>query len=483
MIYIYYNELKEYKIQIDYTFKVIFNVLGIKYKSINNIKDIYENDILINYGKKINHRRNTINILCGNLFSEHYLTMNSIKNCELKKYNNIPIIYLSGEINPYVKKENQYLVTNIDIIQSIFFMITRYEEVVLYDQIRKDRYGRFPVQESLAYKEKFLDIPIVNIYIQWFMEWINYFDMSIKKNNIWIPKKFAALITHDVDTPFRYTYNIKNDIQKAKYLNKDIIKDIYFHTLSLIDYRYDLFYTFDYIRNIEKKYGIDSSFYFMSDAQSMHDGNYKLKDYRIKNLIKQLELDCCEIGYHYSFLAFDDFNIAKKEKENLDKYLINKEYGGRNHYLKFKSPTTWSIMERLGLLYDTTLSYSNCLGFRCGICTPYKAFDVLENRELNIWEIPLTIMDGTLIEEKYIDLDLDKSIESINKFIEIIEKFNGVFVLLWHNSSFDNEIWKNGKKVFEKTLRLLKNKGAVFLNGRKLIHKLEEISDEKYIDY
>lgn len=57
-------------------------------------------------------------------------------------------------------------------------MIARYEEVLLWDRVDKDLYGRFPSSESLAYKEGFLDIPIVNEYIEWLWNWIDSFNLG-----------------------------------------------------------------------------------------------------------------------------------------------------------------------------------------------------------------------------------------------------------------------------------------------------------------
>ena len=51
----------------------------------------------------------------------------------------------------------------LDIFGSVFFMITRYEEVVKSD---RDEYDRFPAAASLAYQEGFLDRPIVNEYLE-----------------------------------------------------------------------------------------------------------------------------------------------------------------------------------------------------------------------------------------------------------------------------------------------------------------------------
>src|ERR1700719_3865450 len=50
-----------------------------------------------------------------------------------------------------------------DIFAASFFLLSRYEEYLLF---QPDRYGRFPFQESLAFKENFLNVPLVNYWLE-----------------------------------------------------------------------------------------------------------------------------------------------------------------------------------------------------------------------------------------------------------------------------------------------------------------------------
>src|ERR1700681_688068 len=50
-----------------------------------------------------------------------------------------------------------------DIFASVFFLVSRYEE---YLSFQPDKYGRFPHQASLAFKENFLDFPLVNYWLE-----------------------------------------------------------------------------------------------------------------------------------------------------------------------------------------------------------------------------------------------------------------------------------------------------------------------------
>ncbi|NFG55203.1 hypothetical protein FC791_09135 [Clostridium botulinum] len=480
MKYIYYKDLN-FKNQIQYTFSVLFFILGIEIEYITDINEkLLEKNLVINYSDFTIKKKNVINIKYSYLFSEHYLKVESMPKVPLKKYNSFPVIYISNEDNKncYLNKDHNCLITNMDIIQSSFFMIARYEEVLLWDRVDKDLYGRFPSSESLAYKEGFLDIPIVNEYIEWLWNWIDSFNLGYTRKNIWGKYDFAACLTHDVDTPFKYIYSLKNDIKNLK-IKKTVLayRDIFLHTLSNIDYKKDSFYTFDYMKKIERKYNFTSSFYFMAGGETSYENFYKVDDKRIIKLIDKLNNDNCEIGYHYSFNSFDNLDKRKKEKDLLDKYTKDKKYGGRNHYLRFKASDSWRVSEEVGLLYDSTLSYADRAGFRCGICSPYKVFDITQNKKLNLWEIPLILMEGSLKDKKYMNLNCDNAFEEIKKKINIVKKYKGVFTLLWHNSSFDKESWTGWKKVFEDTMKYLYKENALGVSGKEIITILNNKGD------
>src|ERR1700694_4519489 len=50
----------------------------------------------------------------------------------------------------------------VDIFAASFYLISRYEEYLPH---RKDEYGRYDHTESLAFREGFLDMPLVNIWL------------------------------------------------------------------------------------------------------------------------------------------------------------------------------------------------------------------------------------------------------------------------------------------------------------------------------
>ena len=59
----------------------------------------------------------------------------------------------------------------LDIFGSAFFMLTRYEEMVITE---RDTHGRFPARASIAYREGLLERPIVDEYLELLWAAIQY---------------------------------------------------------------------------------------------------------------------------------------------------------------------------------------------------------------------------------------------------------------------------------------------------------------------
>jgi hypothetical protein len=110
-----------------------------------------------------------------------------------------------------------------------------------------------------------------------------------------------------------------------------------------------------------------------------------------------------------------------------------REWGGRQHYLRWENPTTWQNWEDARLDYDSTLGFADQPGFRCGICYEYPVFNLRTRQSLALRERPLVVMDGTLLD--YLKLSLDASAQRILALAAVCRQFAGDMALLWHNNN------------------------------------------------
>ncbi|MFW6015700.1 MAG: hypothetical protein ACOCRK_04625, partial [bacterium] len=88
--------------------------------------------------------------------------------------------------------------------------------------------------------------------------------------------------------------------------------------------------------------------------------------------------------------------------------------------------------------------------------------------EYHLWEIPLISMDVTL--KHYMRLSQQETMNNISEVLEKIRKFQGVFSLLWHNSSFDSR-WYSWINHYEKIIQNLLSYDIYSNSGDNIIFK------------
>jgi peptidoglycan/xylan/chitin deacetylase (PgdA/CDA1 family) len=482
LIYIYNSNVK-FKKQIEYVFMNIFYVLGLNYTILegNQMYMLKPEDILFLYVDDevlknfVDNSKNIIILkFSDKLFSDNYLNVTSMPK-KIKKYNEIISIY-SEDKDLYIKKvfnNKKIIETNIDIISDIFFMLTRYEEVINNGIYKREKYNRFPASESIAVKRNFLHRPIVNEHIDLLWSFIDSFNLGYKKKMWWGGKDFAACLTYDVDIIQKYKKRrdvIKSSGNLLLVQKKPIFAINHFFNYFILNKK-DPFDTFDYIINLEKSYNFKASFYFMTGGNSEFDNSYDINDQKVKKLIEEISEEGFEIGYHCSFNSYSNINMLKEEKEKLDFILGKKYFGCRQHFLRFQVPYSWENQEQAGLLYDTTLGFADMEGFRCGTCFPFKPYDLLLNRVLDIWEIPLIVMGESMQNPIYRAYTPQQGLQKTKDLINIIKRYNGVFTMLYHNSSFDpfNKMLYGWKDTYEQTMDYLYNNNCLGTSGREII--------------
>ena len=90
--------------------------------------------------------------------------------------------------------------------------------------------------------------------------------------------------------------------------------------------------------------------------------------------------------------------------------------------------------------YDSTLSYADHAGFRCGTCFPYQLFDVINRKPINLIEYPLIAMESSVLDKRYMDLDHRDAYDFLIKMRRACDQVGGTFSLLWHNERLIDQL-------------------------------------------
>lgn len=358
----------------------------------------------------------------------------------------IPIIYGNDSISMV----GNQIVCGMDIFASSFFMLTRWEE---YANPTRDEHERFPAIASLAYKHNFLMRPVVNECLQMLWNMLVYLGYEGERKH----RQFEIKLSHDVDSPYQnYYLCAKNllrvmlgDVLKRRSPLSALKKLFGYIQFTLGRDNHDEFNTFDYLMTTSEKAGIKSNFYFLTGVtDKKFDASYKITDKRIIKMMQKISERGHLIGLHTSYNTYNNPLEVKREyiilKTQIDKLGIKQpNIGGRQHYLRWQAPITWRAWADAGLDYDSTVGYADHPGFRCGVCYPYQPFDVENQVTLDIIEYPLVVMECSVLDAKYQKMSLQEAQKVMLKLKNICQRYDGVFTLLWHNSYFTEQQYKD----------------------------------------
>ncbi len=348
---------------------------------------------------------------------------------------------------PLIVQRGTDQVIHYDILGLTYWMLVRVEEIGRTDL---DEHQRFPAISSHAYKHGYVDRPVVD-------EWIHILGQVIQRQWPGVALKrhqFQMRVSHDVDAPSLYAFKPWNTIARmmAGHLIKRRDLNAFFSapyvklaTRTKLTTK-DPYNTFDWLMDVSEANGLRSAFYFICGrTQPSKDADYELEHPVMRNLLRHIHNRGHEVGLHPSYDTFQNPKLIKQEADRLKRIcteegIKQEEWGGRMHYLRWIQPETMRALVVAEMNYDSTLGYADHVGFRCGTCHEYQAFDPKIQKQLDLKIRPLIAMECTVINGVYMGLGIGQGTkEELQKLKERCQRVSGCFTLLWHNSSFERK--------------------------------------------
>lgn len=410
----------------------------------------------ISYGHESDH--NKIVIIKCNRFYDHYGQKESMPICPIKCINGIPILY--GENRIDYRDGNAYIYA--DLIASAYFMLSGYEESV---NVTRDDWNRFRGNYSVAEQNGFLKRPVVDEYRILLEEILRTVGIDVPYRKKEIEKIY---LTHDVDHPWRI-YNVKSmvlslGVRLIKYHKWDM--EPLKNWLGI--YKNDVFMeAINYFEKMDKQL-IDllgdkciSIFFILSNERKQKDTNTYINNSKIKKILFALKKNGFKIGLHGSPLSSKEFRELEKEKNKLQSITGQSVDCIRNHCLLPREYSDDDLLI-LGLTEDFTCGYADLAGFRIGTSRTVRYIDPVKKKLTQLLLHPLIIMDGTLDDERYMNMNYEQALSYVQELINKIRDVNGELNLLWHNHTCVKEgnlyHRKLYKEVLDYIIHMYKNK-------------------------
>ena len=331
-----------------------------------------------------------------------------------------------------------------DIFGASFFLVTRYEE---YLPSEHDEHGRYKAKESTAYRNGFLDRPVVDM-------WCREFSRCLLKhfpNLVFRRSEYRSLLTIDTDTPFAFLgKNIIRSFGELIHPAKGHQETVNERYRVITGEQKDPFDVFDYMIDNIEKHNTDSRFFFPVGNRSKHDENPSWRNEEYRKLIRRIAARY-EIGLHPSYTAGSDGSLIGEEISRLNSITSKNISISRFHYLKLFMPDSYSRISQSGISEDYSMGYHDEPGFRAGIARPFYFYNVTKDVQTKLLIIPFQIMDVMLSDYKKLEPPMAKEI--IGNIIAETRKAGGLFVSIWHNTSLvDDQKGRGWREAFEYTL-------------------------------
>lgn len=326
-----------------------------------------------------------------------------------------------------------------DIFAASFYLLSRYEEYLPHV---KDKYGRYVANESLAYKHKFLNQPVVDIWAYKFKDVLKAYYPDLEFSD----RTYS--IKPVIDVPAPYDFRLKGLMRTFGGTIKDLFdfsyKRLYYRYMVLFGFKHDPYDTFKYLLNKQKQTKYKFHFFFLIGDYSTYDKGISVYRKDFVSLIKSVA-DYCKVGLKVSYFAIEDKSVLKKEHQHMEGIINTSLMESRNSFSKLNLPELYRNLVELEVQDDYTMGYINEIGFRAGTCTPFLFYDLDYEVQTPLRINSYHVIDSALL--KYTSL-LDKK-ESLQYIINQVKRVNGEFVPVFHNYTFSGHgRWKDFKALF-----------------------------------
>lgn len=331
-----------------------------------------------------------------------------------------------------------------DIFSASFHLLSRYEEYLPHP---KDKHGRYAHENSLAFREGFLQFPLINTWLNRFTDLLQNHFTSFKTTK----KTYRFLPTYDIDMAWSYRH--KGFVRNAGGLLKDSLQfnfaDCKKRLRVLAGKQPDPYYNFAWLDEIHNRNNLAAQYFFLvAEKRSDKDKNISPLNPSMKKLIKQTS-EKYATGLHPSWRSCDDFTVLEKEKGILENITEKPIIASRQHYLRLALPQTYQRLIDVGIIEDYSMGYAGYNGFRASSATPFYWYDLQKEQATSVKIFPFCYMDATSV--YYKNDSPQQALEELKQLHHSVKKVNGIFCTLFHNDTFHNILWHS---VYESLVQL-----------------------------
>jgi len=318
-----------------------------------------------------------------------------------------------------------------DIFAATFYLLSRYEEYLPH---QTDMYGRYGHENSLAFKEGFLNIPLINIWLEDFKKVLKEKFSMLSRYRSGQYSMFNFLPTYDIDEAFAF---------KNKGLVKSIggiARSVANGEWSMVNERLkvlrakkeDPYDAFEWMDKLHAKNNLQPIYFFhVAAKKGKYDKNILPSYPAMQQLIKQ-HAGKYAIGIHPSWASGDEEDLLNEEIKILGSASGKKITSSRQHYIRFTLPRTFRRLIAAGIKDDYSMGYGSINGFRASVASSFYWYDLKKEQQTDLLLHPFCFMEAnSFFEQKYLP---QRAYEEMMYYYNRVKAVNGELITIWHNS-------------------------------------------------
>ncbi len=309
-----------------------------------------------------------------------------------------------------------------DLVAGVFFGLSRWEEAVVAE---RDLHDRVPSSVCLAGRAGLLARAWVNETLELLWSALARLGLGAARKE----RRFEIVPTHDLDL-LRYAFPLRA-------LAGDLVKrrDPLLACRRVVARARGFGPALRDLMDASEARGLRSRFYVLAAGRGgpgARDADFTLDDRGVRPLLAEMVRRGHVVGYHPGYGTFADAAAWAAQRRRLEDALGAPVREGRQHFLRFRVPDTWRIWDEAGMDVDSSMSYADHDGFRCGTADEFPVFDVGTRRALRLVERPLVAMEGSLFH--YRGLGPGEGRRALEGHLQTCRRYRMPYTVLFHNS-------------------------------------------------
>lgn len=327
-----------------------------------------------------------------------------------------------------------------DYILSAFVLLSGMQEWL---SKKKDKWGRFPYCESFQEKFGQARVAWVDKYFEKIYQKLKTkFKLPLRKE-----KRSHIALTHDIDL-LRWPLLQNSSYYFSTCLTSGSKQAIQSLPLLFSNTRKNI----DAIVELEHQFGVQSIFFWLTEtgrgAFNIKNADYSLNSKYVQNAMKNIE-GCNSVNALHK---------SSKSKPIIDELDGNCKLCpiSRFHFLLFNLPSHGNEIDQ-SVQQDYSYGFAEQMGFRNSYSRPFHPFDFRKWKAFSFLEVPLNIMDNTLL--TYLKKKPEEAEEEIFDFLNN-HKSGSCISILWHNEYFTTFKYSKWRELYKRILKYLFKENA-----------------------